>query len=449
MVKIVTRCDAIPFDRGVGLQSKGTLAIRIFSGIELSIKNTNTMAKRDFQIFTKPIGAVCNLDCEYCYYLDKQHLYPRARSPRMSERVLENYIVQLIKATAGKEIDFFWHGGEPTLLGLEYFRKVVALQNKHRPRVKVISNSIQTNGTLINEDWARFFAANNFTVGISIDGPPDLHDPYRFSRVGKPSHGDVMRGYDLLIEHKVPCDILCVVHAQNVKHPDQVYRFFKSINARYIGFIPLVEIDNDSATGVSERSIPALEYGEFLCHIFDDWVAHDVGKVMVQIFEEVARMALGRLHALCIFRKTCGDVPVVEHNGDFYSCDHYVDPEHHLGNIREIPLANLLEHKQQKAFGRAKFDSLPGYCLECDVLDLCHGGCPKDRIILSPQGEPGLNYLCEGYKMFFHRAQFFMDQLKLQQQRADTNSRSTRARRNDPCPCGSGKKYKQCCLLKT
>ena len=403
--------------------------------------------KRDFQVFTKPVGAICNLDCEYCYYLDKQQLYPQARSPRMSGRVLENYIVQLIKTTPGKEVKFFWHGGEPTLLGLGYFRNVVALQNKHQPKNKSIINSIQTNGTLINEDWARFFADNNFTVGISIDGPPDLHDQYRFNRAGKPSHDDVMRGYQLLTQHRVPCDILCVVHAQNARRPEEVYRFFKSINATYIGFIPLVEIDIDSPTGVTARSVTATGYGEFLCQIFDDWVAHDVGKVMVQIFEEVARTALGQPHALCIFRKTCGDVPVVEHTGDFYSCDHYVNTEHRIGNIQEVPLANLLENKHQRAFGRAKYESLPNYCLECDVLDLCHGGCPKDRIIQSPQGESGLNYLCEGYKTFFHRTRRFMDQLKLQQENTTANSRLNRVGRNDPCPCGSGKKYKQCCLV--
>jgi uncharacterized protein len=366
----------------------------------------------------------------------------------MSERVLENYIVQLIRTTHRKEIKFFWHGGEPTLLGLEYFGKVVALQHKHRPKDKEISNSIQTNGTLITEDWAKFLAANNFTVGISIDGPPGLHDQYRFNRTGKPSHGDVMRGYRLLAEYQVPCDILCVVHAQNAKHPDEVYQFFKSINATYIGFIPLVEINVESATGVTQRSVTARDYGEFLCRIFDAWVAHDIGKVMVQIFEEVARTALGQPHALCIFRKTCGDVPVVEHNGDFYSCDHYVNSEHRLGNIRETSLVNLLEHKQQKEFGRAKFESLPNYCLECEVLDLCHGGCPKDRIIMSPEGEPGLNYLCEGYRMFFNRTRSFMDQLKLQQKNLAANSQSTQVGRNDPCPCGSGMKYKQCCLLR-
>lgn len=407
------------------------------------------MARRDFQIFAKPIGAICNLDCEYCYYLEKQHLYPQARSFRMSEKLLENYIVQHIKATHGKEISFFWHGGEPTLLGLEYFLKVVDLQKKYRPPGKEVINSMQTNGTLIDDDWARFFSANNFVVGISLDGPPDLHDRYRCSRAGKPSHGDVMRGYQLLTEHQVPCDILCVVHAENVKYPREVYQFFKSINARYIGFIPLVEIDNDSATGATERSVPAIEYGKFLCRIFDAWVAHDVGRVMVQIFEEVARTALGQPHALCIFRKTCGDVPVVEYNGDFYSCDHFVDAEHRLGNIQAIPIATLLDHKQQRAFGRAKFDALPGYCLACDVLELCHGGCPKDRIILSPQAEPGLNYLCEGYKMFFHRTRSFMDQLTRQQKHARVPGQRAKTGRNDPCPCGSGKKYKLCCRMKS
>jgi uncharacterized protein len=402
--------------------------------------------KRDFQIFTKPVGSICNLDCEYCYYLEKQQLYPQVRSPRMSGKVLENYIVQLIKTTPGEEVNFFWHGGEPTLLGIDYFKNVIALQNKHQPKDRKITNSIQTNGTLITEDWAEFLAVNNFTVGVSLDGPPELHDYYRLNRSHKPTHENVLRGFQYLMEHKVPCDILCVVHAQNARQPDAVYEFFKSINARYIGFIPLVEIDQSNPPGVTDRSVSAKAFGEFLCRIFDDWVAHDVGKVMVQIFEEVARTALGQPHALCIFRKTCGDVPVVEYNGDFYSCDHYVDAEHHLGNIRQIPLANLLEHKKQKAFGRAKYDKLPTYCRECDVLDMCHGGCPKDRIITTPDGEPGLNYLCEGYKMFFQRTRSFADQLK-QQQSEDKTSRPSNTGRNDPCPCGSGKKYKRCCAM--
>lgn len=420
---------------------------------ELPGSGTALKVSRDFQVFAKPVGAICNLDCKYCYYLEKEHLFPKGESLRMSDDLLEEYIVQQINASPQEQISFSWHGGEPTLLGLDYFEKIVALQRKHRPSERRITNGIQTNGTLLDEKWCRFLKREGFTVGLSLDGPRKLHDGYRVTKGQQPTHTEVMAGYKLLRQHHIPCDLLCVVHAQNVHHPLQVYRFFKQIKARYIGFLPLVERLPDG--GVSERSVPAQELGNFLSSIFDEWLQQDIGRVMVQIFEEVARTAMGQEHALCIFRKTCGDVPVLEHNGDFFCCDHFVTKEYLLGNIREIPLLELLESPDQRAFGQAKFDSLPRACHACDVLDLCHGGCPKDRLLKTEDGEEGLNYLCAGYKKFFKHCRPFMSELALQSRLQRSERRpaaETKANkktgRNDPCPCGSGRKYKNCCLGK-
>ena len=353
-------------------------------------------ASREFQVFTKIIGPVCNLGCHYCYYLKKGLLYPSAESFRMSDDVLEAYIVQHINASPGPTISFSWHGGEPTLLGLDYFRKIVALQRKHLPQNRQLFNGIQTNGTLLDEPWCRFLKSEDFTVGLSLDGPQTLHDQHRLFKNGNPTHELVMRGYRLLCQHYIPIDLLCVVHAQNVDFPLQVYRFFKQIQAQYMTFLPLVEPDPDSKEGVSPRTVSAEAWGEFLCTIFDEWKAEDIERIKVQVFEETARTAFGQDHALCIFRKTCGDIPVIEHNGDFYSCDHFVDPEHRLGNIQEIPLVDLLESPAQKVFGQAKWDTLPQYCRDCEVLPLCYGGCPKDRILHTPDGQAGLNGLLVG-----------------------------------------------------
>ena len=251
----------------------------------------------------------------------------------MSDDVLEKYIVQHIEAFPGPTINFSWHGGEPTLLGLDYFQKIVALQRKHLPPNRRILNGMQTNGTLLDEQWCRFLKAENFTVGLSLDGPQALHDQHRVFKDGKPTHEQVMRGYRLLRQHQIPCDLLCVVNAHNVQYPTQVYRFFKQIQAQYITFLPLVEPDPQKEGGVSPRTVPAEAWGDFLCTVFDEWKAEDIERIKVQIFEETARTAFGQEHALCIFRKTCGDIPVIEHNGDFYSCDHFVTEEHRLGNI--------------------------------------------------------------------------------------------------------------------
>ena len=428
-------------------------------------------ASREFQVFVKPTGSICNLDCHYCYYLKKGDLYPKGESFRMSDSLLEEYIVQHIAAAPGPVINFSWHGGEPLILGLDYFRKIVAIQRKHQPRNQRVINGIQTNGTLLDEDWCRFLAEEDFAVGLSLDGPQGMHDRYRVTQAQNPTHRDAMRGYGLLRQHRIPCDILCVVHAENVQHPIEVYRFFKQIEASYIGFLPLVEPHPDGKGGVSSRTVPAEAWGAFLCTIFDEWKSHDIERVKVQIFEEAARTAFGQEHALCIFRKTCGDIPVVEHNGDFFSCDHFVDAEHRLGNILEIPLVDLLESRAQSAFGQAKLDTLPRYCQRCEVLNMCHGGCPKDRFLDTSEGEAGLNYLCAGYKRFFTHCQPFVTELSaLWHRQSSRQSRqespepfnaqlispaqaqdgriSPKTGRNDPCPCGSGRKYKKCCLGK-
>ena len=416
-------------------------------------------ASREFQVFAKPGGSLCNLDCHYCYYLKKEHLYPRGDSFRMPDHLLEEYIIQHIDASPGSVINFSWHGGEPTLLGLGYFRKLVALQRKHQPPKQRITNGMQTNGTLLDEDWCRFLAAEDFAVGLSLDGPQEMHDRYRVTKGGNPTHKQAMRGYKLLRQHRIPCDILCVVHAQNIQHATEVYRFFKQIKAEYVTFLPLVEPQPGEEGRVSHCTVPAEAFGNFLCTIFDEWKSQDIEQVKVQIFEEAARTAFGQEHALCIFRKTCGDVPVVEHNGDFFSCDHFVDMEHRLGNIQEIPLVDLLETPAQRAFGQAKWDTLPHYCQACEVLDMCYGGCPKDRILRTPDGEPGLNYLCAGFKRFFTHCQPFVAELSvlwrqqsLERQMPVVQAKGVQANpktgRNDPCPCGSGKKYKKCCLRK-
>jgi uncharacterized protein len=292
-----------------------------------------------------------------------------------------------------------------------------------------------------------------------MDGPQEMHDRYRVTKGGKPTHDQAMRGYELLRRYRIPCDILCVVHADNAQYPTQVYRFFKTIEAQYLGFLPLVEPQPDTEGGVSRHTVPAEAWGDFLSAIYDEWLSRDIGRIKVQIFEEAARTALGEEHALCLFRETCGDVPVIEHNGDFYSCDHFVDAEHRLGNIRETPLVELLESPAQRAFGQAKADTLPRYCRACEVLAMCHGGCPKNRFIRTPDGEAGLNYLCAGYKRFFTYCRPFMADLAAFRRRQPIEERTRQIRatdvpvspktgRNDPCPCGSGRKYKKCCLGK-
>jgi len=416
-------------------------------------------ASREFQVMVKPIGALCNLDCGYCYYLEKSELYPDVRVSRMADDLLEHYIVQHIEASPKKLILFSWHGGEPTILGLDYFRRIVALQSKYRPPGRRIINCIQTNGTLLDDDWCRFLGEEGFQVGLSLDGPKDLHDGYRVTKRGKATHKQVVWAFRLLKKHRVACDVLCVVHNRNVRQPSGVYRFFRELGVQYLQFLPLVSRQGDS--GVSEATVPAEAYGAFLCTIFDNWVRRDMGRIMIQNFEEALRPYLGVDHALCVSRETCGNIVVIEHNGDFYSCDHFVNPEHRLGNIRETSMVEMLESQGQTDFGLRKRDSLPRYCRTCDVLGSCNGGCPKDRFARTPDGEENLNYLCPGLRLFhahsrpylrkwarLRRAGEPMESL-MQAVQSDDAPVSGRTGRNDPCPCGSGRKYKKCCLGKS
>ncbi len=402
---------------------------------------------REFQIFAKPAGSACNLECQYCYYRDKSELYPAGAS-RMTEALLEKYIVHHIEAAPGPTLDFSWHGGEPTILGIEFFEKVVELQRKHKPIGWRIRNGIQTNGVLLDEAWCRFLSREGFSVGLSLDGPAELHNPYRTNRGGHPTHAQAMRAYELLSKLKIQIDILCVVHNLNVRNPLAVYRFFRSMGARCLGFLPVVSPSQETMTGVSLHTPSAVEYGAFLCRIFDEWIERDVGRMMVQVFDEAARPALGLEHSLCVFRETCGQIPVLEHNGDFFPCDHYVDQEHRIGNICETPLRQLLGSEAQRSFGAAKRTSLPRYCLECEVLAMCNGGCPRYRFIKTPNGEPGLNYLCAGLKRFFVHSRAPLANLALRQRPPAPKFRNVataNAGRNDLCPCGSGRKYKKCC----
>ena len=367
-----------------------------------------TVSRRVFQIFVKPTGSICNLDCQYCYYLDKEQLYPNGESFTMTKELLEEYISQHIEATKEDMIMFSWHGGEPTLLGLDYFQNIIRFQEKYKPSNKKIINGIQTNGTLLDDSWCRFFAEHEFAVGISLDGPREMHNRFRRTKDGRPTFDDVIRGYKVLQKHSVLTEILCVVNAYNVQFPIEVYRFFKELNARYITFLPLVEYDPLAKENVSDISVSSDKWGQFLCTVFDEWMENDIGLVQVQMFEEALREAFNQEHSLCIFRPICGDIPVIEHNGDFYSCDQFVDKDHLLGNIMENQLAELLESPKQKAFGETKLLSLPRYCRQCDVRSMCNGECPKNRFITTPDGESGLNYLCKGYKQFFRHCQPFI-----------------------------------------
>jgi len=374
-----------------------------------------------FHVLTKPIGPICNLDCSYCFYLEKQKLYPDESHWRMSDEVVEAYIRQYIQDQPVPEINFAWQGGEPTLLGVDFFRKVVELQRKHAGG-KTISNALQTNGTLLDDEWGEFLALNKFLVGLSIDGPRELHDQYRVDKQQKPTFDDVMRGLDLLKKHQVEFNTLTVVNRANSQRPKQVYRFLKKIGSGFIQFIPLVErrasgpsktagLDfapppgsdqPDNPSPVTEWSVEAGQYGNFLCTIFDEWVRADVGRVFVQLFDVALGNWMGLGSSLCVFAEKCGAALAIEHNGDLYSCDHYVYPKYRLGNIMNQSLGALVQSEPQIKFGSDKLDRLPQYCRKCEVRFACNGECPKHRFIKSPDGEEGLNYLCPAYKRFFN-----------------------------------------------
>jgi len=361
---------------------------------------------REFQVFFKPAGPACNLACKYCYYTEKSRLY-HGKMMQMPDDLLEIYIRQHIEASNGPVITFSWHGGEPMLAGINFYRKALSLQRKYNHANKPVINGLQTNGTMITTEWCEFLAAEKFVVGLSLDGPEDLHNMYRKTKDGKGTFRQVMKGFDRLAMHGIDPEILAVVHAQNAHHPGKVYSFLKHLGIGFITFIPLVERLQNIPHKVSVRSVPADAFGLFLCRIFDEWVREDIGKIKVQIFEEAIRTAFNQEHTVCIFRPVCGSVPVIEHNGNFYSCDHFVDRGHLLGNIRDMHLVELLESQEQRKFGHAKIDLLPEYCRMCEVKAMCNGECPKNRFLSTNGGEGGLNYLCAGYKMFFNHCRPF------------------------------------------
>lgn len=412
-----------------------------------------------FHLLAKPTGAVCNLDCQYCFFLSKEQLYPGSRF-RMTDEVLEDYLRQYIDGQRVREVTISWQGGEPTLMGLDFFRRSVELARKYQKPNTTLQYTMQTNGTLLDDEWCRFFREHNFLIGISIDGPPALHDAYRVDKGGRPSFGRVKRGLDFLKKHNVDYNILCTVHAANGDHPLEVYRFFRDeLGAQFIQLIAIVERDNDTGfqegNTVTERSVTAEQYGQFLISIFDEWVRRDVGQVFVQLFDVALAAWVGAPPSLCVFSPTCGNALAMEHTGDLYSCDHFVEPNYLLGNIREAPMLELVASEKQRKFGQDKLDTLPRYCQECQVRFVCHGACPKNRFIETPAGEPGLNYLCAGYKAFFQhidRPMRIMASLlrqnrapaEIMQIEAQLQAAFARAAPNAPCPCGSGRMFKDC-----
>jgi uncharacterized protein len=473
----------------------------------------------------KPTGAICNLDCKYCFFLSKEALYPG--SPfRMDDGVMEAYVRQIIESQQAPQVTIAWQGGEPTLMGLDFFQQMMVIVKKYARPGLTVNHTIQTNGTKLDDDWCRFFRKYNFLVGLSLDGPKEMHDAYRVDKRGEGTFDQVRDAARLLKKHNVEFNILCTVHAANAGHPLEVYHFFRDeLGTNYIQFIPIIEratpellpIANlgwgeygrpdtaapDTADAdivgadprvrpdppapvspdpleieilpvaksskrplyttqgnlVTERSVTAEQWGAFLIAIFDEWVRNDVGRVFIQLFDSSLGSWVGQGASLCIHRETCGDALALEHNGDLYSCDHFVEPDYLLGNIKEEHMLTMVASDQQRKFGNDKRDTLPRYCLECPVRFACHGGCPRNRFINTPDGEPGLNYLCAGYKAFFghvDRPMRIMAQLLKSRRYADevmgilAAEENTAAQtvekvgRNELCPCGSGKKYKHC-----
>lgn len=430
-----------------------------------------------FQVIAKPNGPWCNLACTYCYYLEKkERLYPETRKFRMSDDVLEEYVRQYVASqanTGAPEIWFNWQGGEPTALGLDFFRRVVAIEETYRPGGKIIRNALQTNGTLLDDEWGAFLRENGFLVGISIDGPREVHDRHRVDRRGAPTFDRVMGAITLLKRHEVEFNTLTTVHRRNSKSPRELYRFLRSLGVQFMQFVPIVErtADGRALAGapqadddrtkyiVTPWSVLPEVYGDFLCAVFDEWVTRDVGRVFVQLFDVQLGLWVGEPASLCWFAGRCGGGLALEHNGDVYACDHFVYPEFRRGNIRDMPLADLASSPDQIRFGEAKRDALPRVCGECVFRPLCNGGCPKHRFLTAPDGEPGLNYFCAANRRFFsHAAPYFqamagllrtgqapariMDVIKREWAKPLAPGKPGR---NTACPCGSGRKFKRCC----
>ncbi len=358
-----------------------------------------------FHIMAKPTGSACNLNCDYCFFLKKEKLYPSSNF-RMADEVHDTYIRQLFEAHQVPHVTVAWQGGEPTLMGLNFFRRSLDLQKNYQKPGTSIENTFQTNGILLDDEWCQFFYENHFLVGLSLDGPQELHDTYRKDKRGRGTFDRAMKAVRLLQKHRVEFNILCTVNSKNADHPLEVYRFFRDdVRVKYIQLIPIVELDNESGyqegNKVTDRSVRPEQFGRFLTEMFDEWIKRDVGKTFVLMFDGALAGWLGMAGTVCIFGPTCGEGMALEHNGDLYSCDHFVEPAHLLGNILKSPMIELVTSEKQRRFGQDKKDRLPRYCRECAMLFVCNGECPKNRFIATPDGEPGLNYLCAGYKMFF------------------------------------------------
>ena len=426
----------------------------------------SSVPPNSFHIMAKPTGALCNLNCSYCFFLSKEKLYPNSDF-RMSDEVMESHIRQVLEAQSTPEVTIAWQGGEPTLMGIDFYRRVMTTVKQYQNAGTTLEHTIQTNGVLLDEEWCAFLRDNNFLVGISIDGPEHLHDVYRRDKGDQPTHARVIKALRLMQRMGVEFNILCTVNDVNSHHPLEVYRHFRDeLGARFIQFIPIVErINNDGFVGfqegdtVTDRSVHPEHYGRFLIEIWDEWVRRDVGDIFIQLFDASLASWVYGTSSLCIFRPTCGRSLALEHNGDLYSCDHFVEPKYFLGNILKTPIVHLVESDGQHRFGQDKFDSLPKYCLDCRHLFACNGECPKNRFIKTPTGEPGLNYLCAGLKAFFGHVDAHMHILAelvtsghsapdimpiVAQQDSDEKRRFAGVGRNERCPCGSQMKFKHC-----
>ena len=386
--------------------------------------NIATPFAKPLYVMLKPAGAHCNLACKYCYYLEKNNLYQNSHRHLMTDEMLEQFTREYIEAQTMPQVLFTWHGGEPLMRSIDFYKKALALQKKYA-NGKQIDNVIQTNGTLLTDEWCEFFAKNHWLVGISIDGPQEYHDHYRVTPAGKPSWEKVMQGIQLLKKHHVEWNAMAVVNAYNAEHPLEFYHFFRDNGCQYLQFTPIVERLTEHEDGrilasladnreipLADASVTPEQWGNFLCTIFDDWVRHDVGKMFVEIFDCTLANWMGVLPGICAYSKECGHAGVMEHNGDVYSCDHFVFPEYKLGNIREQSLINMLYGEKQQAFSRLKHTSLPRQCKECDMEFACHGECPKNRFEKDKYGEPGLNYLCQGYYQYYSHVAPYMDFMK-------------------------------------
>ena len=386
--------------------------------------NIATPFAKPLYVMLKPAGAHCNLACKYCYYLEKNNLYQNSNHHLMSDEMLEQFTREYIEAQTMPQVLFTWHGGEPLMRSIDFYKKALALQKKYA-HGKQIDNVIQTNGTLLTDEWCEFFAKNHWLVGISIDGPQEYHDHYRVTPTGKPSWEKVMQGISLLKKHRVEWNAMAVVNAYNAEHPLEFYHFFRDNGCLYLQFTPIVErltehedgrtlasLADDREIPLADASVTPQQWGNFLCTIFDDWVRHDVGKTFVEIFDCTLANWMGVLPGICAYSKECGHAGVMEHNGDVYSCDHFVFPEYKLGNIREQSLIDMLYGEKQQSFSRLKHTSLPRQCKECDMEFACHGECPKNRFEKDKYGEPGLNYLCQGYYQYYTHVAPYMDFMK-------------------------------------